>query len=470
MSKIERFVEGLSGKPVLVYGLGRSGSSSAKVLADAGVEVVIGDDNPENIQNLADLNLKSLEDVNYHLSDYAFLLLSPGIPLTHPKPHDIVNRAKAADIEIICDLELFHRVYPDLKTIGVTGTNGKSTTTALLNHIFQTSGISSLLGGNIGIPVFDLEIKDEDAWVILEMSSFQIDLCPTFRPDISVVLNITPDHLDRHGDIDHYTEVKERITEIVKEGDYNAAVICTDDKYTRKIYTRAEELKLRNVVETSTLESVTYGVFIKDDTLFDAMESDVFEVGNLEKIQSLSGVHNYQNAASTYAAARIAGLAHEKIWTAMEAFAGLNHRQYLVRTINGVPYINDSKATNAASAAVALACRDNIYWIVGGRKKHTGLDGLEEFFGNINHAFLIGESTDDFAKWFENYNLAYSKCFTLDKALGMAHDMAQEHRGKPGGGAVVLLSPACASFDQFASFEDRGNRFSELVEKLDQEK
>ncbi len=481
MGVIESFVKALDGKPVLIFGLGRSGMASAKALSDAGANVVVGDDSLLSSRQTEESGeiLRSLgftrDDIagieifdlsQDDLSKYAFLLLSPGIPFTHPQPHDVVKKAQNADIEIICDIELFSRIYPDFKTIGITGTNGKSTTATLIQHILKEAGYKSQLGGNIGTPVFEFEVSDQNQWLVLEISSFQMDLCTLFRPDISIVLNLTPDHLDRHGDMDHYMEVKERITELSKSSEYNSAIICSDDDYTKKIYDRACELGLREIMEISTMQSTSGGVYIQGNMLFDDIDKAAINVGDVSAIESLRGVHNYQNIACAYAAMRRIGLAQDIIWDALNSFAGLNHRQYHVRTINGVDYINDSKATNAASSAVALGCRDNVYWIVGGKQKKNGLDGLEEFFPHIKHAFLIGESTKDFSAWFDKYGLEYSCCNDLEKAVSNAHEMAQENRGQPGGAGIVLLSPACASFDQFKSFEERGDKFTAIVKAL----
>ena len=463
MTKTKDFVKTLSGRPILVFGLGQSGTSTVKALKDAGAKIVVGDDNAENMDATKALNVEIFDETKNDLSDYAFLLLSPGIPFTHPKPHEIVQKAKEADLEIICDVELFHRIYPDRKTIAITGTNGKSTTSMLLHHILNTCGTKSQIGGNIGTAIFDLDPNDKESWIVIEISSFQIDLCPSFRPDIAAILNITPDHLDRHGSMEHYMEVKERIAEPNTKSDYNMGIICTDDSYTAEIYGRANSAGHRDVLEISTLKTLSSGVYVNESILYDGPEN----IGDLLAIPTLKGIHNHQNAACAYAIAQKIGLEKDQIWAAMETFRGLNHRQYLVRTINGVSYVNDSKATNPASAAVALGAWNNIYWIVGGRPK-AGLDGLEEFLPRIKHAFLIGESTEEFADWFDQYGQDYTRSHTLDKAVSAAHKMAQDNRGQPGGAGVVLLSPACASFDQFESFEDRGNQFAALVEALEE--
>ncbi len=467
-AELQDFVEKIDGKPILVYGLGRSGLSAANALKSAGAHIIVGDDNDANLEKAQGNNFALLDMDNDDFSKFAFLLLSPGIPFTHPAPHNVVKKAQDADIEIICDVELFSRIYPQIKTIGVTGTNGKSTTSSLIHYVLNETGKTALLGGNIGTPVFDLKVKNKNTWVVLELSSFQIDLCPNFRPDISVLLNITPDHIDRHGSLENYCAVKEKITQISKNEDYNIAIICSDDARTQKIHERAQSLGLRKVVEISTERAVDDGVYVMGDVLHDTMGEGDEQYGGLEKIQSLKGMHNYQNAAAAFAAIKSCNVAPSDIWHAMSTFPGLNHRQYLVRTINGVTYINDSKSTNAASAAVALGCRNNVYWVVGGRKKKNGLEGLEVFFPRIKHAFLIGESTEDFAAWFDKYGMEYTRCYSLENAISNAHKMAQENRGQPGGAGTVLLSPACASFDQFDSFEHRGDAFAQIVTALDE--
>lgn len=459
MIDLSQLAKTVGDRAVLVFGLGRTGTSLLKALRASGIRVVVGDDNPERLDGL---DAEILTDYDQDYSNFGLVLLSPGVPFTHPEPHRVVRNAQQAGIEVICDVELFFRYAPPCRTVAVTGTNGKSTTVSLISHIFSICKKKVELAGNIGRPVFDIELVSEDVTIVLELSSFQIDLCPTFRPDVSVILNVTPDHLDRHGTIENYAAVKERICE-----GPGRLIIASDDDFTKAMLTRAKAVGVRKIYEVSTISVLEKSIYVTDGTLFDGTGDVLMEVGSIESIPSLVGGHNYQNTACAYAAAHASGLAMEEIFAAIKTFPGLQHRQYLVRTINGVAYVNDSKATNAAAAAMALGCRQNIYWIVGGRKKKNGLEGLEEFFQHIKHAFLIGESTEDFSYWFDQYGMVYTKCFTLERAIACAHEMAQENRGQPGGAGVVLLSPACASFDQFKSFEDRGERFLALVQQLD---
>lgn len=468
MFDFEEVKKNLNGKSVLVFGLGVSGTALLKALKAASIPVMIGDDNAQSLLEMkSSKGVEIIHDRNIDFLQIGLLILAPGIPLTHPEPHWSVTAAKEAGVEVIGDIELFSRVIKSNVTIGITGTNGKSTTVSLVEHILRTSGLNPQLGGNIGRPVFELDMSKDNAIAVLELSSFQIDLCPTFRPDISAILNLTPDHIDRHGTMENYAEVKERIFEMPSAHLKGCAIITTDDSYCQKIYVKAQEYALRKITEVSTTKELTDGVFVKGGILYEAIAGKVLEIGNIEEIRPLRGVHNYQNAAVAYACARNCNLEAEQIFAAMQSFPGLQHRQFLVRAINGVGYVNDSKATNAAATAMALACHNNVYWLVGGRKKKTGLEGLENFFSQIKHAFLIGESIDDFAQWFDKYGMPYTRCGTLEKALEEAHIMAQENRGQPGGAGVVLLSPACASFDQYKSFEERGDSFSALVNALE---
>lgn len=469
MIKLKTYVNSLPKKKVLVYGLGRSGMSTVKALKRAGAEVIVGDDKPESLQEARKLKIETLDDTRQDFTEFAFVVLSPGVPYTHPEPHRVVKAAQAAGVEVIGDIELFYRSGLTGKTIGVTGTNGKSTTVSLIHHILKANGKNTVLGGNIGVPALDLKIPSGECYTVLEMSSYQIDLCNTFRPDIAVIINITSDHLDRHGSLEAYAAVKQKLVDDVHPGyGGGTSVICVDDDYTRQIMQTVKEKALRKVIPVSSQKKEEGGVYVSADRLVDAISGQVIEVGILEELKSLRGVHNHQNVVCAYAVGRVVGLQPAAIFEAMKSFEGLQHRQYLIRTINGVSYVNDSKATNPDSAAMALGCHNNIYWILGGRKKDAGLSGLEIFADRIRHAFLIGESADEFADWMDKYGIARTKSRKLVSAVRSAHIMAQEKRGQPGGAGVVLLSPACASFDQFKSFEDRGKKFTRLVQRLEE--
>ncbi len=460
------FVKTLDGKPVAVFGLGLSGLSSVKALVKAGAKVKAWDDSADAHEDAkaAGAEITRLDEAQ--LKECALLVLAPGVPLFYPKPHNVVVAARSLNLEIICDLEIFHRCNHGRVTIGVTGTNGKSTTTALVSHILKKGGKSIAMGGNIGNAVLDLDMPDEGGFFVLEISSYQMDLCPTFRPDISVLLNITPDHLDRHGNFKNYAAAKERVFE--GEG---LAIISLDDEPCRKIYERLIAVKdgKRRVRPFSFGGLVDEGVYVEQGVLFDARKGEAKEAGSIVGFTTLRGNHNYQNAAAAFAvcASKDVGMKSTDILKYMQTFEGLPHRQHQIKLINGVPYINDSKATNAEAASKALASYRNIYWIAGGRPKGDGLEDLYPLMNNVRHVYLIGEAMVAFAGWLDQYSVPYTMCGDLENAVLEAHALAQNERGRPGGAGAVLLSPACASYDQFKSFTERGDAFTDLVMALE---
>lgn len=435
MNDLKEYVaKKLEGRPVAVFGLARSGLSTIRALTGAGVKVFAWDDNEANRDEAKELGANVAELTIDKLKSCAFLVLSPGVPLTHPAPHAVVKGAQGAGIEIICDIELFSRIYKNIRTIGITGTNGKSTTTALTHHILKSAGHSAVMGGNIGVPVFDLEIKD-NPFVVLELSSYQLDLCPTFRPEISVLMNITPDHIERHGTLENYAASKAKIFE-----GQGVAIVNIDDAPSKKICEQLKSVGQRRVIALT----------INDEHIYEITKNII-----------LKGAHNHQNALAAFHACLAASLQKDEIFTGLRTFPGLPHRQFPVRTINNVTYINDSKATNAEAASKALGSYDNIYWIAGGQQKEGGLKGLEPFTPRIREAFLIGDAMDDFSAWLTRNNVQNQKNKTLDVAVRAAHMAAQENSP-----SVVLLSPACASWDQFKSYEHRGGMFTDLVNDL----
>ncbi|MEZ5918665.1 MAG: UDP-N-acetylmuramoyl-L-alanine--D-glutamate ligase [Alphaproteobacteria bacterium] len=469
MIDCKKFVETLEGKPVFVFGLGASGLSVIRALHKAGAKIVAWDDDAGR-RAQAEKEGASLADPEQGgLEGTACLVLAPGVPLHYPEPHPVVHAARRAGVEIIGDLEILHRAGHGRKTVGITGTNGKSTTASLIAHILKQAGRKPVLGGNIGVPALNLEMPPKDDVFVLEISSFQMDLCPNFRPDIAVLLNITPDHIDRHGSFEGYAAAKARMFE-----GPGTAVISVDDKSCRAILKDIGKGGERDIVTFSVdkdlrgevAESRTVCI-LEDGMVIDMMGDGPVEAENLNQAKALQGRHNAQNAAASYAVCRLLGLTPEKIAEGFKTYPGLAHRQLCVRVINGVSYVNDSKATNAQAAATALACFQNIYWIVGGRPKAGGLAGLEALTERVRHAFVIGEAEDEFSAWLECHGVPYSRSHTLEMAVSEAHRAAQQERGQPGGAGVVLLSPACASFDQFTSFEARGDAFVKLVGALE---
>ena len=451
MINVAHFAKGLKDKPVAVFGIGKSNLAVIQALVKAHVTVVAGDDEAGNVQQAVAAGAQSgLMESDF--SQYACLVLAPGVPLHFPAPHDVVNKARAAGLEIICDIEILHRLNHGRQTIGVTGTNGKSTTTALIGHILKACNVETEVGGNIGQAVLGLDMPPYEGAFVIEMSSYQIDLCPSFVPDIALHLNLTPDHLDRHGSLAGYYQAKKNMFRGA-----GAAIIGVDDEDSLRMALEVAAAGTRQVFPISVLRPVEGGVYVLDGVLYDAMFGPPQKQADMT-MAALPGSHNHQNAAAAYAAARMMGVPAGKIIHAMQSFPGLAHRQYPVREINSVTYINDSKATNAAAAEKALACYRDIFWIAGGKAKEGGLGGLESYMGRIAGAFTIGDAMEEFSLWLEKQGVAVTRCETLARAVPAAHEAAQKL-----GRGVVLLSPACASFDQFQNFEERGDAFTALV-------
>ncbi len=420
------------------------------------------DDNPAAREAVAgEVRLVDLGTADWR--GIAALVLSPGIPHSYPEPHPAVVRARAAGAEIIGDIELLGRAQPAARTIAITGTNGKSTTTALIGHILAAAGQRVEVGGNLGTASLSLAPLGTDGAVgsyVLELSSFQLELVTTLAFDVAVLLNITPDHLDRHGGMDGYIAAKRRI--FARQGRGAVAIVGIDDPICRAI---ADELRQANqvrIVPISAREAATGGVYAEAGSLIDATGPRPVRVLDLAEAARLPGSHNWQNAAAAYAAARAAGVAGEAAVVAIRSFPGLAHRQELVATIGGVRFINDSKATNADAAEKALACYQAIYWIAGGLPKAGGITSLVPHFGRLRHAYLIGSATEEFAATLDG-SVSFTRCGDLATAVTAAAAQARRD-GVPD--AVVLLSPACASYDQFAHFEARGDAFRALVAQL----
>ena len=432
------YLQKISGDKIAVFGLGVSNISAIRFLRAQGVQVCAWDDKAERNEVAKGLGADIVDFIKSGLSGYAFLLLSPGVALLK-NPHPIVDLAKENNVEIICDVELFSRCYPDLKTVGITGTNGKSTTTSLISHILQENGLRVLMGGNIGVPVFDLTPSGGNDVGVFELSSYQLDLCPSFRPDISVLLNITPDHLDRYDGMNGYIASKARILE-----GSGSAVIGVDDEYTKGLYDEAVAKGGRNITSISIHEKNI----------------------DLSGCLTLCGDHNYQNAAASFAVASYLGVSDEGVLKALKSYPGLKHRQFYMGTRSAVSFVNDSKATNADATSWALSSYKNIFWIVGGVAKSGGLSGLEVYKNRLKQAFIIGENVEQFVPWFKDNDIAFSVCHTMDRAVALAFEEAEKFGDKEKQEAVVLLSPACASFDQFRSFEERGDAFTQVVSEI----
>jgi len=457
MSELNLHIPSVAGHTYAVLGLGRSGGATAEALVRSGARVLAWDDS-ETARAAAPADiLKDLKTIDFaHVNA---LVMSPGIPLTHPAPHPVAAAAMAAGKPVISDIELLAIAQPDARFVCVTGTNGKSTTTTLIAHVLKSAGRRVDVGGNLGQAALSLMPVGLDGIYVLELSSYQLDITPTPVADIALLLNITPDHLDRHGGMDGYIAAKEQI--LRAKGKSSIGIIGQDDEPCRQLFAKLKGGD-RRLIPISVEKPIVGGAYVDENgVLIDAIRGEAKMIVDLTSIARLPGKHNWQNAVAAYVAAKALGLSVEEIVAGFASYPGLAHRQELVTTVNGIRYINDSKATNADAAAKALACYDNIYWIIGGKAKEGGLVGLESYYKRIRHGFLIGEAAPAFLQQI-NRAFPVTVSGTLDKAVGDAHALAQREQ-KPG--AVVLLSPACASFDQYPNFEIRGSHFRALVEQ-----
>ncbi|KQN14506.1 MULTISPECIES: UDP-N-acetylmuramoyl-L-alanine--D-glutamate ligase [unclassified Sphingomonas] len=432
--------EAWRGKRFAVLGLARSGAATVQALVTGGAGVVAWDDDEtkraalaESIQDLSvtlddvDLRFDPLDD----LAGFDALIVSPGVPLnTHP----LAAAARAAGVPVIGDIELFAQARADLpphKVVGITGTNGKSTTTALVHHILRTAGVPTLMGGNIGLPILGQDPLPEGGVYVLELSSYQIDLTQTLDCDVAVLLNITPDHLDRYDGFAGYAASKARLF----------------------------------AMQTAPhLAIVDHGVEAEHRLLGDAPADlpvefiDHIDIGDQAGWPSLQGPHNALNARAAVGVARALGLSEVDIDRSLVSFTGLPHRMQQIASYDGVAYVDDSKATNPESAAPALAAFERVHWIVGGRAKGDDLDACRPGFGHVVHAYTIGEAGPRFAEILAG-SMPVDHVGTLDAAVRRAAANARP-------GDTILLSPACASFDQFADYEARGAAFRAAVESL----
>jgi len=447
-------------KIAAVLGLSRTGLSACRALSAGGGRVWAWDDDLERRKAASSLGV-SIVDLNLCNWDRVeSLVLSPGIPLRHPRPHRLVKQARAAGVEIIGDMELLAENQPERRIVGVTGTNGKSTTSALIAHILDRAGIGTQLGGNIGLPVLDLLPKPVKDIYVLELSSFQLDLTERLKCAVAVILNLSPDHLERHGGMAGYLRAKRRILRNQEAGDW--AVIGIDDDYGRKIKKDLDAAKDRRVVPISVIGEAKGGVYVQNGRLIDDLDGRADDIGRIDKFVHLKGAHNAQNMAAAYVVARAMGAAPRVILKGMADFPGLAHRLELIDCIDGVAFVNDSKATNPEAAARALSSFDNIYWIAGGQPKQDDLDAVLPHLETVRRAYLIGEAAERF-KTLVDGKVDCVVSGTLDQAFQAANDDARRDGPK---NATVLLAPACASFDQFPSFEARGEAFKNLVERL----
>jgi len=453
-------------RDVAVFGLARTGLAAARALTAGGARVHAWDDSDVARAN-AEAAGVPVSDINSRdWRSFAALVLSPGVPLTFPEPHRVVTLAEAVGVPIMSDIELFARAVNALpatqrpKLIGVTGTNGKSTTSALIAHILKEAGKDVRLGGNIGAAILEQPPLHAGAYYVIELSSYQLDLTSSLRLDVALWLNLTPDHLDRHGDMAAYAAAKKRI--FLNQGAGDWAVIGVDDAYCAAVCTELTRAGVQYVAPISAGQALGRGVSVLDGKLIDALSGRSEIIGDLTKAPALAGKHNAQNAAAAYAATRAFGVDPRISAQAFTTFPGLPHRLERAGVIEGVRFINDSKATNADAAAQALAVYPRVYWIAGGVAKEGGIEELEPFFPRMARAYLIGQAAGDFSDTLRG-KVAVTMAGNLEAAVKLAFADARAS-GEPH--PVVLLSPACASFDQFKSYEDRGEQFKKYVAAL----
>jgi UDP-N-acetylmuramoylalanine--D-glutamate ligase len=455
------------GRTVGVFGLARSGLSAIEALKAGGADVLAWDDNESARGAVAEKGARLADWTSWPWDEIGALILSPGIPLTHPEPHPIVSRARAAGVEVIGDVELFARTIRPLAgangrapVVAITGTNGKSTTTALIAHVLKASGFDAQAGGNIGRAVLDLSPPKSSTIYVLEVSSYQIDLSPGLIADVALLTNLSPDHLDRHGSMRGYAAVKQKL--LTRVADDGWVAVGVDDSDSAAIYTSVASSRGHQAVAVAVGKVLGNGIFVIDGKLYDAWGQSAELVGDLKAASHLPGAHNWQNAALCYAAVRQLVPDRRAIMPAITRFPGLAHRIEEVARIGKVRFINDSKATNADAAARALACYSDIYWIAGGLAKEGGIASLSSFFPRIHKAYLIGTAAAAFQETLSGH-VPVLHAGDLGRAI---HAAFEDARSSAAAEPVVLLSPACASFDQFRDFEQRGDSFRELARQL----
>ena len=462
-------VQGVTGQTIAVLGLGRSGRATAAALAAGGADVVAWDDSADTraaaeAEGLALVDLT--RDRGWERAIDA-LVTSPGIPHLYPAPHPAIAQAIARGVPVDNDIGLFFRSFASEgwdafdtppRVICVTGSNGKSTTTALIHHILTQAGRPSQMGGNIGTGVLSLDPPQDGEVVVLELSSYQTDLARALTPDVAVFTNLSPDHLDRHGGIGGYFAAKRRL---FSEGGPDRCVIGVDEAEGRYLAGQmAQSPQDDRVIRISVdekLERFGWSVFARKGFLSEYRKGRQVASIDLRGVRGLPGAHNHQNACAAYAAARAVGIAPREIEAAFASFAGLPHRSQTVAEIGGVAFVNDSKATNADAAEKALMAFDNIRWIAGGMAKEGGIAALSPLFSRVKKAYLIGHSARDFA--LQLSGTPHEVVETMDAAVARAAAEAEP-------GDTVLLAPASASFDQYPNFEKRGEHFAALVAAL----
>lgn len=455
------------GKTIAVFGLGRTGISAALSLAAGGADVWAWDDHMATRQAAEDMgvHVKDLAAADWSIFDE--LVLSPGVADVLPKPHWSAQRARESGVKIICDIEIFAREVNTLpahdrpKIIAITGTNGKSTTTALIGHILKSANKDAQIGGNIGRGVLDLDRMHAGTHYVIELSSYQLERTYSLRANSAIFLNLSPDHLDRHGTLEEYGRVKQRI--FANQTHEDTAIIGVDDDYGKILYSQLKIKNGRRIVPISARRSLGFGTAVLGGKLYCNVQKKSVMVCDINKASALEGQHNWQNAAAAYAAVSAVGVDTKQIGMGILSFPGLAHRMETVGRLKKIRFVNDSKATNADAARQALASYGDIFWIAGGVAKDGGIDPLLDLMPNVSKAYLIGKAAPKFHKALGKAQVPHKISGELDMAIVCAvKDALQSNAKNP----IVLLSPACASFDQFTNFEVRGDAFRSQVQDL----
>ena len=452
-------------KKVGILGLSRTGTSSIKFLKKKGFDIFGWDDNKKIfLKEKRKLSIQKLDKNNLKKMD--LMIVSPGINSFGKNKHLFLKKAEKEKVETINDVELFFRFNPEEKFIGVTGTNGKSTTVSLLNHLLKKLKINSLLGGNIGNPVFNLK-KTKNSVVTLEISSFQLELIKRLRFNIAVLLNISKDHIERHGTFNRYISEKTKIFNNQTKNDF--AIIGIDDNITFNLAKKLKK-KLDSKVITISGENKKADIYVKNQRLIINLvlkKKKIYKEINLKSFSNFLGHHNYQNIAAVCAVIASLGIFNwKKIEEQIGSFKFLPHRLQKIKENKGITFINDSKATNIDATDQALKNFTNIFLILGGRIKEKSLKKLKKHFFRIKHVFLVGESKHLYQNYLKNF-LKCTIAINLQEAVYLANFYASEEvRKKKTKNPVVLLSPACSSLDEWKDFEERGNSFIRYVKKI----
>lgn len=452
-------------KIVGIIGLAKTGMASINSLLAAQAKIFAWDDNHRLIEQIISneernykeaIDNKQLiisEPTTEEWKTLSLLIVSPGIPINSSIKHAWINKAEEFSIPIISDIELLQISQPNASYIGITGTNGKSTTTALINHVFQSVNKTTQLGGNIGVPALSLnQLENIEDYYIIEASSFQLDLCSNMHFNVAICINITPDHLDRHDTFANYVNAKCKIFANQQSNDF--AIIGINNETTNQIFLNLKTSAKQNVIPVSNISRLKNGVSIINNTLYDDYKSHLeYDIDNMP---GLIGLHNRENMAIAFAACVAVGINPDDIIKAFSTFKALPHRMEVVHSKDNLQFINDSKATNSNSTYWALKSYNNIYWIAGGISKDIGMKQLIFLLDRIKHAYLIGKAAEEFAAVLAKYNVPHTITFTLEGTL-------QEIKKTNISEGNILLSPACASFDQWKNFEERGDAFVRLV-------